>query len=81
MVQMVKNLAAIQESGFDLWIRKITWQREWPPTPVFLPREFHEQRPGSYSPWGCKDLDTTKRLTHEKKIREKVCGAHILTAV
>ena len=41
---MVKNLAAIQESGFDLWVRKITWRREWLPTPVFLPREFHEQR-------------------------------------
>ena len=34
-------------------------------TPVFLPGEFHGQ--GSlvgYSPWGCKGLDTTERLTH-----------------
>ena len=28
------------------------------PTPVFWPREFH----GLYSPWGCKELDTAKRL-------------------
>ena len=26
------------------------------PTPVFWPGEFH----GRYSPWGCKELDTTK---------------------
>ena len=28
-------------------------------TPVFLPREFH----GLYSPWGCKELDTTWQPT------------------
>ena len=27
--------------GFDPWIGKITWRREWQPTPVFLPEEFH----------------------------------------
>ena len=31
------------------------------PTPVFLPGEFHGQRTlGGYSPWGCKELDTTE---------------------
>ena len=25
-------------------IRKIPWRREWQPTPVFLPGEFHGQR-------------------------------------
>ena len=36
----------------------------WLPTPMFLPREFHRQRslPG-YSPWGCKELDTTEQLS------------------
>ena len=29
------------------------------PTPVFWPREFH----GMYSPWGCKELDTTEQLS------------------
>ena len=34
------------------------------PTLVFLPREFHGQRtPVDYSPWDCKQLDTTERLT------------------
>ena len=40
------------------------WRREWQPTPVFLPGESHGQRSlGRYSPWGCKEPDTTKRLT------------------
>ena len=34
------------------------WRREWPSTPVFLPREFHGQRSlVGYSPWGCKESD------------------------
>ena len=45
---------------FHLWVRKIPWRREWRPTPVFLPGEFHGQ--GSLlgcSPWGRKESDTT----------------------
>ena len=35
------------------------------PTPVFLLGEFHGQRSLlGYSPWGCKELDTTEQLTH-----------------
>ena len=43
--------------GFDPWVKKITWRRKWPPTPVFLPGEPHGQR--GYSPWGCKQSDMT----------------------
>ena len=33
--------------------------------PVFLPGESHGQRRlASYSPWSCKESDTTERLTH-----------------
>ena len=33
--------------------------------PVFLPGEFHGQRSlVDCSPWGCKELDMTERLTH-----------------
>ena len=46
-------------SGFNPWVEKIPWRRERLPTPVFWPGEFH----GLYSPWGCKELDTTKRLS------------------
>ena len=49
--------------GFNLG--KIPGRRESIPTPVFLPGQFHEQRSlVGYGPWGCKKLDTTKRLTH-----------------
>ena len=50
---------------FNPWVRKSLWRREWQPTPVFLPGESHGQRslPG-YSPWGCKESDTTRWLTH-----------------
>ena len=30
--------------GFDPWVGKIPWRREWQPTPVFLPGESHGQR-------------------------------------
>ena len=30
--------------GFNPWIRKSPWRREWLPIPVFLPGEFHGQR-------------------------------------
>ena len=46
-------------------IRKIPWRREWQPTPVFLPGEFHRQRSlTGYSPWSHKELDTSGQLTH-----------------
>ena len=48
--------------GFNPWVRKILWKREWQPTPVFLPGEFHGWRSlAGYSPWGCKEPDTIER--------------------
>ena len=39
------------------------WRRKWQPTPVFLPGKSHERRSlVGYSPWGCKESDTTERL-------------------
>ena len=52
---MVKTPPAMQET----WVGKIPWRREWLPTPVFWPGEFH----GLYSPWGHKELDTTEQLS------------------
>ena len=38
----VKNLPAMQETcrrhGFDSWVRKIPWRRNWKPAPVLLPK-------------------------------------------
>ena len=50
---------------FDPWVRKILWRREWQPTLVFLPGEFHEQRRlVAYSPWGHKEVHMTEWVTH-----------------
>ena len=47
--------------GFDHWVREIPWRRVWQPTPVFLPGKPHGQRSlGSYSPWDCKESNTTE---------------------
>ena len=44
--------------GFDPWVRNIPWRREWLPTPVVLPGEFHRQRRLiGYSPWGRTESD------------------------
>ena len=44
------------KSGFDLWVRKISWRREWLSTPVFLPGELQGQRSlVGYSLQDCKE--------------------------
>ena len=46
---------------------RFLWRREWQPTPIFLPREYHGQRSlVSYSPWGRIESDVTEQrtLTH-----------------
>ena len=45
-------------------VGKITWRREWLPTSVFFPGEFHGQRTlVEYSPWGHKELNMTEQLS------------------
>ena len=65
---MVKNLpakAGDKRHRFNLWVGKIPWSRKWQPTPVFLPGEFHGQRSlAGYSPWSCRELDTTEATEH-----------------
>ena len=58
MVQLVKNLQC-RRPGFNPWVGKIPWRREWLPAPVFWPGEFH----GLYSPWSHKESDTTEWLS------------------
>ena len=48
------------------------WRREWLPTPVFLPGEFHRQRSlAGYSLWDHKESDMTEQLTCIKQITRK----------
>ena len=63
--QLVKNQPAMPET----WVRKIPWRTERLPTPVFWPGEFHEL----YSPWGCKELDTTEQLSPSLSFQTRVC--------
>ena len=49
---------------FNPWVRKIPWRRQWLPTPLFFPGEFHEERNLSgYTLWGGKESDMTEQLT------------------
>ena len=42
-------------------VGKILWRRKWQLTPVLLPGESHGWRSlVGYSPWGCKESDTTE---------------------
>ena len=60
---MVKNLPAVRRPGFDPWVGKVAWRREWLPTPVFLLGESHGQRSlAGYIVHGVAELDTTEQL-------------------
>ena len=60
----------IAELDMAEWLRFLSfyssfWRRKWQPTPVFLPGESHgRRRLAGCSLCGCKELDTTKQLTH-----------------
>ena len=55
MALLVKNLPAIGRPGFDPWVGKIPWRREWLLASVFWHGEFH----GLYSPWGWKETQVS----------------------
>ena len=57
MAQKVKNMPAnVEDLSLILKVRNIPWRREWLPTPVFLPGEFHGQRSlVGYSLLDCKE--------------------------
>ena len=49
--------------GFNPWVGRISWRRQWHPTPVFLPGKSHGWRNlVGLSPWGCKESDVNERL-------------------
>ena len=70
----------------EIWVwslgQEISWRRKWQPTPVFLPGKSHGQNSlVGYSPWGCKELDTTEWLSmhaHSWVYRPGYCEAIIL---
>ena len=63
VAQTVKHLPTMQET----WVQSLGWadplENEMTTTPVLLPGKSHGWRSlVGYSPWGCKESDTTKRL-------------------
>ena len=68
VAQMVKHLPATRET----WVQSLGWEdpwrRKWQPTPVLLPGKSHGWRSlVGYSPWCCKESDTTERLHYQSK--------------
>ena len=62
--QMVKNLPAMRETWVQSLGQEDPSEKGMVPTPLFMPGEFHGQRIlAGYSPRGCKESYTTKRLT------------------
>ena len=54
-----------------------SWRRKWQSTPVFLPGKSHGQRSlVSYSPWGCKDSETTEQLSTSHTTSYRHVGSH-----
>ena len=39
-----ESVCNARDPGFNPWVGKIPWRREWLPTPIFLPGGFHGQR-------------------------------------
>ena len=57
------HLLSICELGCVCCALGILWRRKWQLTPVLLPGKSHGWRSLlGYSPWGCKELDTTEQL-------------------
>ena len=59
-------MALVKGLGFYPWFRKIPWRREWLPTPIFLPGEFHGQRSLVGSKKVRHDLVTKQQQKHSK---------------
>ena len=58
---MVKNLPAVQKTCVQALGQEDPLEREWLPTPVFFPGEFHGQSIlMDNGPWCRKELDMTE---------------------
>ena len=52
---------------FDPWIRKISWRRNWQPTPVFLPGKCHGQR----KLWATQSMGS-QRVRHDLVTKKQI---------
>ena len=85
VAQMVKRLpimrvTRVQSLGQEDLLEKemathssIPWRRQWQPIPVFLPGKSHGGRSlVGYSPWGCKESDTTEVTSLSRQLKSIV---------
>ena len=54
----MRNLLQCRRTGFEPWVGKIPWRREWLPISVSGQRSLM-----GYSAWGHKESDMTEQLT------------------
>ena len=77
VAQMVKRLPAMWETWVKFLGQEDPLEKEMATTPVLLPGKSHEWKSlVVYSPWGCKESDTTERLHFSGSITtNKASGA------
>ena len=52
VAQRVKNLPTMQGTWVQTLGQEDPWRREWLPTPIILPGEFHGEEPGGLQSMG-----------------------------
>ena len=67
LAQLVKNPPNVGNLGSIPGLGRYPWRRDWLPTPVFCPGEFHEL----YSRWCPKESDLAEHLSLSLQ-----CGFH-----
>ena len=71
VAQLVKNLPVVQEIWFNPWVGKIPWRKAWKVMPIYYAENSHGLRSlAGYSPWGLKELDTTKQARKQASKKE-----------
>ena len=59
VAQTVKSPPAVQETGFDPWVREIPWRREW----QYSCLENPTKEPGGLQSVGSQSQDTTEQCS------------------
>ena len=68
------NAGAAGNAGLTPGSGTSPWRRKWQPTPRLLLGKSRRQRKlESYSPWGCKESDTTERLSRHASTICTIC--------
>ena len=77
MVQIIKNPPAMQENQVQSLGREEPLEKEMATHCSILTWRIQGQKSlVGYSPWGCKELDTTKRLSTHTSAGRKLPTAH-----